>query len=229
MPEYSNRLLRVLTPEQRALLEPLERVTLRAGQVVYRMEQPVTHFIFPEGVLLSFVFILADGQAVDVLTSASTIIGGHTIFQVPESVHMILIRVGGGGWRVPRARLLDAMKRDPALFERLRALVHVMDRLMARNVACRSAHSVEQRFCRLLLIARDAVEGEQLPLSIPMIADMLSAHRGSLNRLARAISAEGVIAFDQHRHIELRDPAAVEARACVCYRETADDRAAALS
>lgn len=229
MPKYINRLLRVLTPSQRAALEPLERIDLVPGQVLYEMEEPVTHFIFGERVLLSFIFVLGDGRAVDILTAGATLIGGHTTFQVPESLHRILIRAGGVGWRVPRERLLEAMDRDPAFRERLRALVHVMDRTMARNVACGREHTVEQRFCRLLLIARDAVESESLELSIPTFAEMLPVHRGHLSRLARTMTAAGMIGFDPQRRVVVRDSNAVLARACTCYRETAADKRRALT
>lgn len=229
MPRYRNRLLRALTPRQLAALEPLKRVELSAGQVLYRMEKPVTHFIFPERVLVSYVFVLGDGQAADVLTSGAAMIGGHTTFQVPESLHDIVIRVGGTGWRVPRRRLLRAMDRDPVFRERLRALVHVMDRTMARNVACRVRHSVEERFCRLLLIARDAIESDALHLSIPTMAEMLPVHRGHLSRLTQTMTAAGIIGQDEHRHVVLLNADAVLERACVCYRETAEDRRAVLN
>lgn len=228
MPEYRNRLLRVLTPDQLALLEPLERVELPTGKIVYRMEEPVTHFILPDRVVVSMIFRLGDGHGVEVMTSGATLIGGHTVFQVPESLHDILTRVGGIGWRVPRDRLLAAIEEDRDLFIRVRAMVRLMDRAMATSVACRSVHTVEQRFARLLLIVRDGLYSIRIPLSVPTIAEMLSVNRSYLGRMAQSWAGQTLIA--QNRHwVELRDEAAIEAIACVCYREIAAERIRVLS
>lgn len=218
----------MLTPEQLALLEPLERVPLRTGEMIARIEVPVTHFIFPESVIVSMIFTLGDGHAVEVMTSGSTLIGGHTVFQVAESLHDILIRVGGAGWRVPRDRLLTAIRQDDALFLRVRALVHLMDRAMATSVACRNVHNVEQRFARLLLIVRDGLYSTHIPLSVPTMADMLSANRSYIARIAQRWTRDGLLS--QNRHwVEIRDEAAMENAACVCYRDIANERLRVLT
>jgi CRP-like cAMP-binding protein len=214
----SNRLLRVLTPDQRALLEPLELVELRAGEVIYRMEDPVTHFILPEKMLVSLVFTLSDGQRVDMMEGGRALLGGHTLFQVPEGLHELLVRIGGFGWRVPRERVLAAMEQNPPLFARLRALVHLMDRTMAQSMACRSVHSIEQRFARLMLHIFDTIEDAHIQLSVPVIAQMLPANRSYLQRLMRGLAAQGIITTNR-QHIELNDLRALAAISCRCHRE----------
>jgi CRP-like cAMP-binding protein len=223
MPTSSNRLLRVLTPDQRALLEPLEPLELRAGDVIYRMDEPVTHFILPEKMLVSLVFLLSDGQRVEMMQGGRALLGGHTLFQVPEGLHELLVRIGGIGWRVPRERVLAAMERDVPLFLRLRALVHLMDRTMATSVACLSVHSIEQRFARLMLHVRDTIEDTRIPLSVPTIAEMLPANRSHLQRLMKTFDARGIIIANRQQ-VELRDLQALTAMSCGCYHELAAER-----
>ena len=87
---------------------------------------------------------------------------------------------------------------------------------MVNTAACSGHHSLEQRFCRWLLLTLDRYSSKQIGITQELLADVLGAHRDSIGALVRQLSGNGLIRHSSH-WIEVRDRAEVEARACECY------------
>lgn len=125
------------------------------------------------------------------------------------------------GWRLPRAAMADAMEQDARLMRRMRAWVDYLHNATELAVACRSLHRKDQRFCGKLLLARDALGSDRIPLSLPGVAGLLPADASYVSRRANAMATAGVIAVDPGRHIDILDVDALAELACCCFSEVA--------
>lgn len=219
MPEYKNRVLRSLTPEQLALLEPITPVVLRAGQVIYRVEEPVTNLFFVERGLMSFFRPMSDGKRVEIWISGGTMIGAPTLFQVPESVHELVMRTEAIAWRISRETIHAAMRADAALERRFKAWVHYIDVTIAQSAACQRVHTVPQRLCRQFLAFREILGGDRFEISPHALSGMLTRSPSQTNKILAAFVRTGLITHDR-KSVEIIDWTGIKARSCACFDES---------
>ena len=221
MPEYSdNGLLRVFRPAWIALLEPLEPVTLCPRQVLYKMDERVEHIYFPVRVIGATVRPMPDGKRVPYMTAPAAVFGTHTLLQ-PEALFDLEIVVGDtkpNAWRVPRVSLLLAMQQNAALDRGLRGFIHVMWHFLMLAGACRGTHDAEPRFCKTLLLIRDGLGTSHIPLSVPTLAELLSVDRKYLTAVVNKMVECGLLTRRTRHSLGLLNTAAIERRACSCYR-----------
>jgi CRP-like cAMP-binding protein len=218
---HRNWFLQSLTPAQLRLLEPLEPVTLHAGQVVWRPNDLITHFILLDRGIVAVNLPLDGEKGVSVwVVGCVFMLGGRRIFQGARSVTNFIARTHCVGWRIPRERMTKAIARSLELRRRVEDLVDLMDSGLARAAQC-MRHTPEQRLCRFLLMMHDVVDGDRIELSQAVVADMLGIDRATVGwHVARL---EGIVAADRHG-MTILDRRAVERRACDCYQLLIDQR-----
>jgi DNA-binding GntR family transcriptional regulator len=61
------------------------------------------------------------------------------------------------------------------------------------SVACNGAHSLKQRLARWLLMMRDRSDGDALPITQELLAEMLGVQRPSISNAAREFERAGLI------------------------------------
>ena len=88
---------------------------------------------------------------------------------------------------------------------------------IAQTSACNRLHSVEQRLCRWLLMTRDRVGSEYVPLTQEFLAYMLGVQRPSVTIAAGALQKAGLIRYVRGK-VTILDRKGLEASACECYR-----------
>ena len=77
-------------------------------------------------------------------------------------------------------------------------------------------HTVKERLCRWLLIARDRVQSDTLNLTQEFISQMIGAPRTSVTTIAGSLQKEGLVIY-QRGKIVILDPAGLESASCECY------------
>jgi CRP-like cAMP-binding protein len=61
------------------------------------------------------------------------------------------------------------------------------------SVACNGAHSLKHRLARWLLMMRDRSDGDALPITQSLLAEMLGVQRPTITNAAREVERAGVI------------------------------------
>jgi CRP-like cAMP-binding protein len=87
----------------------------------------------------------------------------------------------------------------------------------AQTSACNRVHLVEQRCCRWLLMTRDRVESNELPLTQEFLSLMLGVRRSRRSEVVANLEKAGLIRY-QRGTITLLDLQGLEASACECYQ-----------
>jgi CRP-like cAMP-binding protein len=87
---------------------------------------------------------------------------------------------------------------------------------LSQSASCNMFHTVKERLCRWLLVARDRVQSDSLCLTQEFVSQMIGAPRTSVTTLAGSLQKEGLIHYHRGKIIIL-DHAGLEAAACECY------------
>jgi len=120
------------------------------------------------------------------------------------------------------------------------AVLSVVALMLGQLAACNRLHSIYERCARWLLMTRDRVDGDDIPLTQEFLAMMLGTGRSGVAIAASTFQQAGFIKYS-HGIIRMLDRPGLENAACECYevareqfggllREVAptDSRAAAI-
>ena len=87
---------------------------------------------------------------------------------------------------------------------------------MAQMAVCNRHHSLDQQFCRWLLLSFDRLSTNELVMTQELIANMLGERRESVTEAAGNVQRAGLIEYNRG-HITVLDRPGLKARACECY------------
>jgi CRP-like cAMP-binding protein len=87
---------------------------------------------------------------------------------------------------------------------------------MAQTAVCNRHHSVDQQFCRWLLLSLDRLPSNTLAVTQEMIANMLGVRREGVTAAAGKLQKLGVIQYTRGR-ITVLDRTRLEQLSCECY------------
>ena len=213
-----NLLLRAIPAEEYARLLPhLEPFALEPMQLLAERGDPISHVHFPETGIVSLLSRLADGTLIENGTVGSEGMSGlPLLLGVEWSPVVITGQVPGLSRRVEAATFRELLPTLPVLDALLRRYVVYFLAQMSQSLACNSAHTVEQRCARWLLMTHDRVPGDQFVLTHEVLAQMLAVRRAGVSVAADAMRTRGLIQYSRGR-ITVTDRAGLEAMACECY------------
>jgi CRP-like cAMP-binding protein len=219
-----NRLLALLPPAEYRKLEPLLKpVTLPVKKVLQKVQAPADYAYFPTSGMASAVTLMEGGAAIEVGTCGREgVIGPAAYLGLPAAPNEVFMQVAGEGLRVEAAALAKAASCDGALRDVLNRYHAFFLFQVSQSVACNGLHSVSQRCCRWLLITRDRVGGDDLPLTHEFMAMMLGVRRASVTLVLQPIQEAGLIRGTRGV-ITVLDRRGLEVAACECYRKVRDE------
>jgi CRP-like cAMP-binding protein len=87
---------------------------------------------------------------------------------------------------------------------------------------CHRHHSIDQQVSRVLLMTLDRLPAHEIPLTQESIARLLGVRREGVTEAAGRLREAGAVTC-RRGLFEVRDRAALESRACGCYRMLKDD------
>jgi CRP-like cAMP-binding protein len=183
-----------LEPQLRARIEPLlEPVTLRTDQVLIAPNQPIDHVYFLRSGLATIACMGASRQTSVALIGPETFSGHCLMLGRDRSTRRTLMQIAGSGYRMRAADLKRMAEQEPAF--RL-ALLHCVDDLMQQFAEAAFANAqltVEARLARLLLMAADRLESNELRLTHDRMALMLGCRRAGVTMSIHLLEGEHAI------------------------------------
>jgi CRP-like cAMP-binding protein len=99
--------------------------------------------------------------------------------------------------------------------------VHAFLEQVMVSVACNGAHSLPQRLARWLLMMRDRSDGDELPITQDLLAEMLGVQRPTITNAARELERAGLIERGR-RQLTILDRRALTKASCECYQLVRD-------
>jgi CRP-like cAMP-binding protein len=213
-----NRLLIAADPSDRALLKPhLDPVTMLPGDVLFEAGASVEHIYFPQSGVVSLLTPMLDGTFVECGTIGRegaagllTGVGGG------QALNRAIVQIAGRALRIKTVRFREILSQSTTLQEIRSRYNEALLSQVLQTVACNTLHSVEQRFCRWLLICRDRTGSDLVPLTQEALAEMLGVQRTTVTAAARTLQARGLIRY-RRGVIECVDIEGLQGTSCECY------------
>jgi CRP-like cAMP-binding protein len=214
-----NRLLLALPSRNlKRLMPELERVPCQRGQVLMDADSSLDHVFFPDSGVVSVVAVYADGSIIEMATvGREGCTGVQAVFGAKSSSVQLLVQIPGGAARMSRAAFTRAMESMPPFRGIMNAYVQAFLEQVLVSVACNGAHSLKQRLARWLLMMRDRSDGDALPITQGLLAEMLGVHRPTITNAVRELEGAGLIARGR-RQVTILDRQGLTAASCECYQ-----------
>jgi CRP-like cAMP-binding protein len=113
------------------------------------------------------------------------------------------------------------LQREAARHDEFRRLLHLYTlgflTQISQSTACNRLHPAEQRLARWLLICRDRVGRDDVPITHETMAMMLGVRRATVTEAAGALQRAGMIRY-RRGQVSIVDRKGLEAAACECYQ-----------
>lgn len=211
-----NKILAQLPSTSRQWLQSLELVKLPTGTVLCEPDEQVDQVYFVNSALVSIVSTNSEGAAVEIgmvgyegMVGVAAILGGVTPYRA-------IVQMGGEAYRVNGRKLAEEFRNNPFLRDLLLKYTNAFIIQIAQSSICNCYHSLQERLCRWLLVARDAVRNDVLYMTHDVIARLLGTRRASVTVAAGLLQRAGLIKISRGQ-LTILDPAGLEAMACECY------------
>ncbi|MCX7149920.1 MAG: Crp/Fnr family transcriptional regulator [Rhodocyclales bacterium] len=213
-----NHLLAALPAEECARLLPyLERIALPLGHSLYESGTQMRHVYFPTNAIVSLLYVMADGASAEIAVVGNEGVVGVSLFMGGETTpSRAVVQSAGHAYRMTGDLLKGEFHRAGPMQYLLLRYTQALLTQMAQTTVCNRHHSLDQQFCRWLLLSSDRLLSDELIMTQELIAGMLGVGRDGITATACEIQKAGLITY--HRgHITVLDRAGLEARACECY------------
>lgn len=213
-----NHLLAVLPPGEFLELKPLlTTVELRPKERLADSNRVIEAVYFPLDAVLSMAALDRAGGAVEVgSVGCEGMTGLPVLLGAEQSTSRVGVQIGGQAERLDA----DVFRREAGRHTQFRLLLHLYAQAfmtqVAQSTACNRLHSAEQRLARWLLICRDRVGRDELPITQETMALMLGVRRATVTEAAGALQRAGVIRY-RRGVVVIADRGGLEAAACECY------------
>jgi CRP-like cAMP-binding protein len=218
----NNHILRSLPKRELKLLAPqLQPINLEKGAVLYDAAQPLTHVYFPAGCMASYLSGTAESRTIDVCVVGSEGMVGGPGMLAEAAAFLTTVQIGGNAFRMAADALWSEFKRCEGLHSALLNYTNALLVQVAQTAVCNKFHSVEQRFCRWLLLAADRSQAKELPFTQDELARILGTRRASVTVVAGVMQKAGLIRYSRGT-IRILDSVHLKEEACECYEVIAD-------
>jgi CRP-like cAMP-binding protein len=214
-----NRLLLALpTRNLKRLLPDLEYIRCQRAEVLMNADSSLDHLFFPDSGVVSVLAVYANGVVIEMATvGREGCTGVQAAFGAKRSSVQLLVQIPGSAARMSRAAFMRAMESMPAFRNLMYAYIQAFLEQVMVSVACNGAHSLKQRLARWLLMMRDRADGNALPITQGLLADMLGVQRPSITNAARELERAGLIARGR-REVTILDRKGLAQASCECYQ-----------
>jgi CRP-like cAMP-binding protein len=218
-----NRLLAALSSEAWQRLAPhLRRFEMVQGKVLQENGKPIEQVYFVEEGMVSLVIDAEDGNQVEVgITGNEGLVGVLIGLDNQPALHKAMVQVPGVAYQLSAEVLEDECRRNPQWHNLLLHYAYVLFAQSSRSALCNRTHTVEERLSRWLLLVRDRINSDELPLRDEFIAHMLGARRSTVTVALGVLQQAGLI--DNTRgDILILNNDKLERTACSCYANLRD-------
>lgn len=214
-----NRLLRTISPRDLETLQPrLMRVELKPRQTLHHSGTPMEAIYFIESGLVAVSAKASPSKWVEVWLIGSEGMTGLPVLlgDTDAPPFRRVVQVGGSAYRISRADFQNAAETASTLQATLLKYAQFVLLQTSQSAICEAHHSLQQRLCRWLLLAHDALDGGDIPLTHQMLARLLGVRRPSITECLRVLEDDGALE-NTRALIRVSDQRRLESLACDCH------------
>lgn len=215
---HQNLLLSALPPTDLERIYPsLSEQELELGAVLYESGERLRYLHFPTTTIVSLLYVTVDGSSTELAVTGHEGAVGLALFMGGDTTNSrAIVQSAGKCLRLPAAVLQEEFGRGGALQWLLLRYTQALITQMTQTAVCNRHHSLEQQFCRWLLISFDRLNSNRLRMTQQLIANMLGVRREGVTKAAGRLQAGGAIRYTRGE-ITIVDRSILEQHVCECY------------
>lgn len=216
---FENLVLAALPRSEYERLRPfLQTVKLAQGKVLYNAGDTIRHVYFLKGGMASLLSLTEDGSSVEVgMMGNEGMVGIPVILRMGTAPYQVVVQLSANAERLRSDVLHTEFNRGGRLQDLLLHYMHTLLTQISQSAACNRFHTVEERLCRWLLISRDRIQTEYIPLTQEFLSQMMGSPRTSVTAIAGNLQRAGLIRYSRGK-VRIIDQPGLEAASCECYR-----------
>ena len=200
------------------ILPDLQEVPLPQGEVLYRPDDAIDYVYFPSKGLISLVSTTEGGGTIEVgMVGKDGMVGLPQFLGSGRSPFLITVQMSGGARRMRADLFMAVSARQGSMHSVMLRYAYVMLTQITQSVVCNRFHSIDERFCRWLLMVQDCAGENSFALTQEFISQMLGVRRSGVTVAAGALQQKGLIKFTRGQ-ITILDRQGLESSSCECYR-----------
>ena len=218
---HRNRILRSLPSRESRILTPyLRSVALRKDAVLYEAGQRIKDVYFPEHSMISYVSGTSEGETIEVSVVGYEGVAGIECVMEGFTAFRAVVQIPGPAHAVSYEFLRKELGRCDFIQKSFVNYAKALFVQLGQTAVCNKFHSVEERFCRWLLMAVDKSAGHSIPMTQDALARALGTRRASVSGAASAFQRDGTIRYTRGT-ISVLNRKNLEAEVCECYETIA--------
>ena len=214
-----NRLFQAIPQAEWGRIHPhLEPIDLPLGRVLYEPGTKMSHVYFPTTAIVSLLYELENGSSAEIAVVGLEGVVGISIFMGGDStLSRAVVQSGGLGYRLKSHLILEEFNRSIPIMHLLLRYTQALITQMSQTAVCNRHHTLDQQFCRWLLLSLDRLPSDVLIMTQELIANMLGVRREGVTEAALKVQKAGLIRYFRGK-ITILDRAGLEQRTCECYQ-----------
>ena len=217
---FRNDILAALPLRDIEPLRPhLHHITLLSGQALHEPNSPITDVFFVDEGVVSLAADTDDNARVEVgLTGREGLVGASVVLNPePYSPHRAFTEIRGGAYRMSTTEFRSAIDRFATLRDRCQRFVETLMAQSSQVAACNVRHNLPERLARWLLMIRDRVDSDNLPVTQEFLSVMLGVRRSGVSVAASTLQSRELIRV-QRGYVTILDCGGLATASCDCYR-----------
>ena len=213
-----NHLLAAIPPASlERLVSHLELVKMPLGQMLFEADTLIEHVFFPTTSIVSLLYVLENGTSAEIAIVGNEGIVGISLFMGGESTSsQAVVQSAGYGYRLDAAHLKEEFGRAGPFLRLLLRYTQALIAQMTQTAVCNRHHSIEQQFCRWLLLSLDRLPVDSIKMTQGLIANMLGVRTDKVGSATGELEKLKIIHYRNGR-IDILDRKKLESHACECY------------
>ncbi|MBU3628853.1 Crp/Fnr family transcriptional regulator [Polynucleobacter sp. AP-Reno-20A-A9] len=200
------------------LLPHIEEFDMPLGLVLSESGDRMSYVYFPTNTIVSLLHNLASGSSAEIAVIGNEGCVGVELFMGGNStLTRSVVQSAGKSYRIKANVIVEEFNKAGALMHLLLRYTQALITQMTQTAVCNRHHSLDQQFCRWLLLSLDRLDSNELVMTQELIANMLGVRREGVTEAALKAQKAGLIKYSRG-HITILDRIGLEKRACECYQ-----------
>jgi len=192
-------------------------VRLTQRQSIYEAEQEISDVYFPVDCVLTIVARMQDGSEIAIGTIGREGMSAFPLLMgASRTANVCYCQVPGDAIRIRAEIFRQLASTDPALRQLLDRYLQAFVNMLGQLAACNRLHTNYERCSRWLLMTRDRVDSDAMPLTQEFLAMMLGTSQSDVAIATSTLRHAGFIKYIRGI-IDILDRPGLENATCECY------------
>ncbi len=214
-----NWLFKSLPPaEWERLLPFIQPFDMPLGLVLSESGDKMNYVYFPTTAIVSLLYGLENGSSAEIAVVGNEGCVGVAIFMGGQStLSSSVVQSAGKSYRIKAQAILEEFGKAGPMMHLFLRYTQALITQMSQTAVCNRHHTLDQQFCRWLLLSLDRLTSNDLVMTQELISNMLGVRREGVTEAALKVQKAGLISYSRG-HIKILDRKGLEHRTCECYQ-----------